>query len=101
MAIKLKKQALKVWRETQLDADKTQYRLLKSEAKRAVADVKNCHYQNVYNQLDMPEGANSIEEIRITFYKAPKAWTTSTTVPIWKGKGDISESANYRLIQMP
>lgn len=28
----------------------------------------------------------------------PQAWTTSTTVPIWKGKGDLSECANYRPI---
>ncbi len=31
---------------------------------------------------------------------APHAWMTSTTVLIWKGKGDISECKNYRPIRV-
>uniref|UniRef100_A0A673LG56 Reverse transcriptase domain-containing protein n=1 Tax=Sinocyclocheilus rhinocerous TaxID=307959 RepID=A0A673LG56_9TELE len=31
---------------------------------------------------------------------APTTWTTSTTVPIWKGKGDIAECSNYRPIRL-
>uniref|UniRef100_A0A914X4N9 Reverse transcriptase domain-containing protein n=1 Tax=Plectus sambesii TaxID=2011161 RepID=A0A914X4N9_9BILA len=31
---------------------------------------------------------------------APSAWTTSTTVPIWKGKGDVTECSNYRPIRL-
>ena len=26
--------------------------------------------------------------------KVPHAWTISTTVPIWKGKGDVAECKN-------
>lgn len=30
----------------------------------------------------------------------PKAWTTSITVLIWKGKCDVSECSNYRPIHL-
>jgi hypothetical protein len=30
----------------------------------------------------------------------PQAWSTSTTVPIWKNKGDIADCANYRPIRL-
>ncbi|RWR99635.1 hypothetical protein B4U79_01873, partial [Dinothrombium tinctorium] len=30
----------------------------------------------------------------------PEAWLTSTTVPIWKGKGDVTECSNYRPIRL-
>ncbi len=29
-----------------------------------------------------------------------KAWTNSVTVPIWKGKGHVSECTNYRPIRL-
>ncbi len=32
--------------------------------------------------------------------RAPQAWTTSTMVQIWKGKGDVSECKNYRPIRL-
>lgn len=32
--------------------------------------------------------------------KPPKAWTTSVTMPIWKGKGDVSECTKYRPIRL-
>ena len=32
--------------------------------------------------------------------EAPAAWTTSTTVPIWKEKGDVAECSNYRPIRL-
>ncbi|EYC06739.1 hypothetical protein Y032_0074g870 [Ancylostoma ceylanicum] len=30
----------------------------------------------------------------------PSSWTTSTTVPIWKGKGDIADCTTYRPIRL-
>jgi len=30
----------------------------------------------------------------------PKSWSTSTTVPIWKGKGDIADCSTYRPIRL-
>ena len=30
----------------------------------------------------------------------PATWTTSITVPIWKGKGDVAECSNYRPIRL-
>ncbi|EYC10880.1 hypothetical protein Y032_0053g2350 [Ancylostoma ceylanicum] len=32
--------------------------------------------------------------------KLPSSWTTSTTVPIWKGKGDIADCTTYRPIRL-
>ncbi|XP_028677996.1 uncharacterized protein LOC114667054 [Erpetoichthys calabaricus] len=32
--------------------------------------------------------------------ETPAPWMTSTTVPIWKGKGDVAECLNYRLIHL-
>jgi len=32
--------------------------------------------------------------------KIPPVWSTSTTVPIWKNKGDVAECANYRPIPL-
>ncbi len=32
--------------------------------------------------------------------RAPQAWTTSTMVPIWKGKDDVSECINYHPIRL-
>lgn len=50
----------KTWRNTWLDADLDCYRSLKSAAKRAVAAAKRRQYQDLYNQLDTPIGANKI-----------------------------------------
>lgn len=33
-----------------------------------------------------------------TYGEAPHAWLTSTTVNIWKGKGDVAKCPNYRPI---
>uniref|UniRef100_A0A914WDC8 Reverse transcriptase domain-containing protein n=1 Tax=Plectus sambesii TaxID=2011161 RepID=A0A914WDC8_9BILA len=32
--------------------------------------------------------------------EVPPAWRTSTTIPIWKGKGDVSDCPNYRPIRL-
>ncbi|EYC13390.1 hypothetical protein Y032_0044g963 [Ancylostoma ceylanicum] len=32
--------------------------------------------------------------------KLPETWTTSTTVPIWKGKGDVADCMTYRPIRL-
>ncbi|EYC06060.1 hypothetical protein Y032_0078g1172 [Ancylostoma ceylanicum] len=36
----------------------------------------------------------------ITEGKLPKNWTTSATVPTWKGKGDLADCMTYRPIRL-
>ncbi|XDV49320.1 hypothetical protein PO909_018594 [Leuciscus waleckii] len=48
-------------------------------------------------------GAESLASLfnrMIAENKPPRAWTTSVSVPIWKGKGDVSECTNYRPISL-
>ncbi|KAL7837306.1 hypothetical protein SRHO_G00270170 [Serrasalmus rhombeus] len=160
-AIKAKKLAFKTWWRTRMPEDFSQYRFLKLAAKQVVASAKSQHYQDMYDQIDTPEGANSIYRLVKARHRAvldvdtnhivqikgpngqvlrnqqrripaptnstrrpshracqadhhrgtlfnrivaedtpPKAWTTSITVPIWKGKGDATECINYRLIRL-
>jgi Reverse transcriptase (RNA-dependent DNA polymerase)/Endonuclease/Exonuclease/phosphatase family len=208
--VKEKKAAFKKWRQTLADVDHRQYRNCKSAAKRAVASAKSAHYDQLYAELDTPEGVNKIyrlanarhrstqdigqvkcikddnhqvlrnppailkrwsdyfsgicnqefphppitsadpipgpvpvisaseveaaikkmkngkatgpDDIPVEAWKllgrrgvdiltglfnhiietgeVPETWRTSTTVPIWKGKGDVAECSNYRPIRL-
>jgi hypothetical protein len=209
-ATKAKKDAYKTWWQTRSPDDLGRYRMLKSTAKRTVATAKAAHYQDLYDQLDTPNGANKIyklahardrttqdlghivnikdengqllhkpkdilrrwkdyfekicneefphppipaanttagpvpaitieevttaissmksgkatgpDDIPVEVWKLlgaqgsarladlfnkiiennapPETWRTSTTVPIWKGKGDVNDCSNYRPIRL-
>ena len=50
-----------------------------------------------------PEGASWLSKLFNQVLKAkvmPEDWSTSTTVPIWKGKGDIADCSTYRPIRL-
>lgn len=59
-AIKAKKAAFKTWFCSRTDADYQRYKILKSAAKRAVAVAKATHYNQLYEDLNTPEGTNDI-----------------------------------------
>ncbi|ROI46634.1 putative RNA-directed DNA polymerase from transposon X-element [Anabarilius grahami] len=58
--VKEKKAAFKNWRQSLADTNYQHYKLCKSAAKRAVATAKSAHYDQLYADLDTPEGANKI-----------------------------------------
>uniref|UniRef100_W5MVV3 Reverse transcriptase domain-containing protein n=1 Tax=Lepisosteus oculatus TaxID=7918 RepID=W5MVV3_LEPOC len=62
-ATKAKKDAYKTWRQTKCSEDLVRYRALKSTAKRTMGTAKVAHYQDLYDQLDTPGGANKIYQL--------------------------------------
>uniref|UniRef100_W5NK01 ribonuclease H n=1 Tax=Lepisosteus oculatus TaxID=7918 RepID=W5NK01_LEPOC len=58
--VKEKKKAFKTWFQSRNDVDYQHYKTLRSAAKRAVAAAKTGHCDQLYEDLDTPEGANKI-----------------------------------------
>ena len=71
-AIKEKKAAFKVWRQTNDADDLQRYRTLKSAAKREVAKAKANHYNDLYDQLGSRDGERMIYRLCQTRDRATK-----------------------------
>lgn len=69
-AVRAKKRAMKIWKRTQAAVDLDQYRRLKAVAKREVASAKSAHYNDLYERLDRPEGANDVYKLARSRHRA-------------------------------
>uniref|UniRef100_A0A8D8LWD9 Uncharacterized protein n=2 Tax=Cacopsylla melanoneura TaxID=428564 RepID=A0A8D8LWD9_9HEMI len=73
--IKEKKNAKKKWDQTNNPEDKTEYKRLNKEAKRAVAQAKAKELSEIYKEMETPEGEKNLYRLAKERDKASKDFT--------------------------
>ncbi|XP_068228009.1 uncharacterized protein [Palaemon carinicauda] len=99
------------------EQDKENSKQAKKEARRAVAKVKADTLNEVYKEMEIPEGEKKIlgiakardaaskdltqiRKIKDSNGKDARGMERSVIIPIYKGKGDIHEYGNYKGIKL-
>ena len=102
-AIRAKKETNKKCDAAGRQEERDIYRQANKEAQKVVAISKAHAMDEVYKELETPEGERNIAGSAPEDFRAgenAEEWRDSVIVPIFKEKGDIQDCGNYRGIKM-